>query len=309
MKNWRKQSCLFLAYLLSLLVPFSVAGAQNLVTDTVPVKLVDGWLFVPVTVGDSMYHFVLDTGAEVSFIGKAVQKKQDLLSGCTTVVMDANGSRKGIDRLGTIEMGTGRFKSSFVAYKLPEDSPVIGAVDGILGSKFFDRGYAVKIDVRQGIMVMTRSRTLFDQEGGYAIKYKGTNDRMRISVRVSPGIQLRSVLFDTGYKGLFRLSPVDFQSIMRSRKRRKFEHQLVDTVHHESHSLFGMHATDSALLVRLDSMVIGGMRYAFYDVPVTVNNFSSNTKVGARILEHGALIVYPWHWMRKKRMVFQPYAR
>ncbi len=75
----------------------------------------------------------------------------------------------------------------------------------------------------------------------------------------------------------------------------------------EYHSLFGIHATDSALLVRLDSMVIGGMQRAFYDVPVMVNPCSSNTKVGARILEHGALIIYPWHWMRKKRMVFQPY--
>lgn len=64
MKNWRKLSILLLACL-SLQVSFSVAGVQNQVTDTVPVKLVDGWLFVPVTVGDSMYHFVLDTGAEV----------------------------------------------------------------------------------------------------------------------------------------------------------------------------------------------------------------------------------------------------
>lgn len=133
MKNWPNRSFLFGAYL-SLLVFFSVASAQNLVTDTVLVKLVDEWLFVPVTVGDSMYR-------------------------------------------------------------------------------------------------------------------------------------------------------------------------------HESHSLFGIHATDSALLVRLDSMAIGGMRHAFYDVFVMVNPFSSNTKVGARILEYGVLIIYSWHWMRKKRMLFQPYAR
>lgn len=55
MKNWRKLSILLLVYLF-LQVSFSVAGAQNLETDTVPVKLVDGWLFVPVTVGDSMHH-------------------------------------------------------------------------------------------------------------------------------------------------------------------------------------------------------------------------------------------------------------
>ena len=54
-------------------------------------------------------------------------------------------------------------------------------------------------------------------------------------------------------------------------------------------------------------MAIGGMRYAFYDVSVMVNPFSSNTKVGARMLEHGTLIIYPWHWMWKKRMVFQSY--
>ena len=264
--------------------------------DTIPVEAVDGRPVVNVEIDGQRRRLLLDTGAGqgVLYQGGAITGERELGN---VVVADGNNRR---DTVRVVTMPPFRMGSllvtDYVATVMPRP---IGnrQYDGIIGFDLFNRGLAAKLDMRQGILILTDRRKAFDKEEGYSVRY-----RMKWFVpyvMVSPFIRhTDEVLFDTGAKELYTMNKDAFDRHVY--KSRQVEEQVeARTEGHLSIGLLGAEEKDEVVFLHMDRLDWGG--FAFTDLRAITTQGAS--RIGAQLLQYGAVIINP----HKRRMTFQPY--
>lgn len=293
-----------------LLFPGIAANAQNYsynlrftvspknFTDTVSVEVERGRVYLPVSIGGQTCRFLLDTGASMGGVYADSPVSQGRRIG-TIKSHDANGHTSFTDVicLPTMQIGqltiTG-YKANVISRPENEKN-----ADGIIGFDFFRKTAACKIDIRQGLLVLTSSKNHFSREKGYEAPFRLVHHVPYATL--SPfSHYTESARFDTGDPHLYTISKQSFDNAT-SQQANMMERQLEGRTKGSLRvSHFGAEATHEIVALRLDRLQWG--KFSFSDVRTLTSQGAS--AVGAGVLSYGAVIVNP----KKMRLVFQPYA-
>ena len=155
--------------------------------------------------------------------------------------------------------------------------------DMILGFDLINKGLIVKIDVKAGKMIITDQPNLF-KKTGYSTKYR--------LVRHVPNIKLQAfaschdeAIIDTGSPYLYEMSGNSLKKFEEWEPTIK-EHITENKSHKKT---IGIHGTESSndKSLKLDNISLLG--HAFKNI--TINTISSNSRIGAQILNYGCIII------------------
>lgn len=264
--------------------------------ETIPIEMVDHQIFVTVTIYGRPYRMLLDTGSGqgIAYTNGSLPFKRVLGK---IDSYDANGKMSKTDvvefpefRLGniTIRGYPGSLLNSHVSHK---------DYDAVLGFDLFNKGLSAKIDVRQGVMVLTDLPKYFDQELGMPLKYRLVRWVPNVKVSPYPGCE-DEARFDTGSRRLY---------VMAGESRRRFSNLFpdfntqVEGVGYGNRAIgsFGVEQPDETAFLWLDALEWGGFSFLDYHTMTT----QGTSRIGSEIFDYGSIIIKP----KQKVLVFQPY--
>lgn len=267
-------------------------GAQNEGVDTIPIVFQNGQVVVPANIGGKKVNLLFDTGSTMSSVLEGILDSA-LQIGKIKVddAHDLSHSLDVVDVCGKV----GRFQL-FSQVSIFPSKPIFRCLfDGVLGSDFLNHQFAVKIDTRRGILVLTHSKHFFDREPGERIPYKTVFSCPCVKLQISPDNVLRGVLFDTGSACTFQIGENALQ-----RFRGKLENQILwEGEGKSSVSLFNKSENEGLAQLLLDSVCVG--KFAMKNV--CADTRPSYSTLGSWILGQGTFIFDGF----RKRLVFNPY--
>lgn len=265
--------------------------------DTIAIEYERGAVYVPVVVGGKQRRFLLDTGASQTTVYDDVEIAGALADGfITSHDAVAKTTSVPILLLPPLSLGETTFSGmhATVRHRVVKRSDI----DGILGFDVVCKGLHMKIDVRQRQLIISDRNIFFDLEGGLKLKYR--LDLHVPYIDVTPFGRFRDrALFDTGYRHLYSINKQAFdkgfsrlktvpEGLVEGRSMGRFA---------IGHS--GAEDRSEVVFLCLDSLCVG--KFPLRQVhTITTQGIS---KVGAKLLEYGAVVFNPL----RKQMVFQPY--
>lgn len=183
--------------------------------------------------------------------------------------------------------------------------------DGLIGQNYFhypqDHMKAVKIDLRNHILVTTTDKHLFDSEKGFEAKYKWKhgkrNELLFFDIELFPGCTLNNVVWDSGSHRLLEISPMDYYNIKKSSKSKELA-SITSSAEKTKGRVGIAGRSDSISVISLtpEKLRIGDIVIAPKH-SITVKNGPGDTSLGAFLFRYGTVIINPW----KKKIIFQPY--
>jgi len=265
-------------------------------SDTIPITFEDGQVYFPVTVGSRTYRMNLDTGSGQGTLSAWSRLPVERELG-RVVSRDANHRTDTVRAVTVAPMRIGRLTVTGYVASVVRPKMRSGKYDGILGFDFFNKGIAVKIDVRAGQMILTDRKDLFDGEEGFPLKYK--LKWFVPHVLVSPFIRhVDEALFDTGARPLYEINKEQFDE--HAYKSKQVNAQVESRTRGQlSIGLHGAEHKDVVAFLRLDRLKWGDYEFRNYRTVTT----QGASRIGAELLHYGSVIINPW----KKVITFQPY--
>ena len=169
-------------------------------------------------------------------------------------------------------------------------------IDGIIGFDIICKGLSAKIDLREGLFILTDKGKVFSKEPGLTIPYKLNYHVPYVEVTPFAGFT-ESVLFDTGSPFFFMMNKKSFDRAqqLHAEALSSLVVQRGNGFRTMGHS--GAERAGERLTLRLDSLAVGPHVFSEVDAHTTLGN----SHIGAAILQRGALIISP------KQFLFQPY--
>ena len=264
--------------------------------DTIRIKYENGQVLVPVDIDGKRYQFLLDTGASQGSIFHDTKIKSSEAFGQIRS-SDGNNNKDTLQmvRIPRVTIGTLSIKN-YRAMVLRHSRLRNANCDGILGFDLVKKGLLMKIDVRNGLLILTDLKHHFDADRGNLLKFKKGLQTPYIEVTPFMGYS-EQALFDTGSKLFYSINREQFK---------KNEHKMVNRAQIEGRSFgcvtighMGAEAMDEVVLLSLESLCVGN--FLLKDVHV----FTSQTKshLGAGILKYCAVTFNPF----KGTVNFEPY--
>ena len=285
-------------------------SARNF-SDTIAIEVEDDLVLLPVSIDGRQYRFCLDTGSSQGMVYRNSE-----IGGLTT--LGSIVSRDANNRIDTVQVvclppfqlgnsGSGLVVSGYVASLMPRPA-VSEKYDAVIGFDLFNRGLCGKIDTERKILILTDKKKAFKNEerAGYTVRYK-----LKWFVPylyVSPFVRhTDEVLFDTGFPHLYTMNRQSFDEHEASDLANLsknlgvgIERQVEGRAEGRlSIGGFGVEQNDEVVFLHLDRLRWGD--FSFSDVRAITTQGAS--KVGARLLNYGSLIINPF----RKRLTFQPY--
>lgn len=291
----------FIIILILLSSSFQQSIAKNekkLFADTLSFNYIKGRIVIPVKVNGYDLHLVFDTGSNDNAIF------EDKIKGLKVV---AKSSARGFNNeLVSSDITEVNFEFNNIKEKLY--APIVKATkslsedfDGILGFVWIrNLGYSVKLDSQTKKMIITNIPHFFDKEQNFSLKIKYLDSYYgipSINLKLSPGIKLHDVIFDTGYSGDLKIGENDLDKITSSKKGIMFNKQFVRKKEMDIGSL----SFYKSILTKVFS--IDKLEFAnnvFYNYPAI--SVEGPSVLGSSILEKGRFI-FP---SKGKVLFFQP---
>ncbi len=270
-------------------------SARNFV-DTIPITFEDDQIYITAHTQDATYRFCLDTGSSQGIIytdGKVPYLRK--LGKITS--HDANGTATRIDAVEYPDFRIGHLTIHGYTGSLLDSHIDHSDYDAVIGFDLFNKGLSAKIDARQGIMILTDIPRYFDQEEGYAVRYRLL--RWVPNIKVSPYHDcVDEARFDTGSRRLY---------VMSDRSRQTFSTQFpdfatqIEGMSYGSRAIgsFGAERNQEVAFLWLDQLQWGG--FSFYDYHTMTTQ--GNSRIGAELFHYGSIIIDP----KRRRLVFQPF--
>lgn len=266
--------------------------------DTIPIEFVDDQVYIPFTAGGEKYRMLLDTGSShgILYNDSPIAWKQKV--GKITSY-DANGTPSQVDMVELPTFSIGHLSiSGYKCSLLTGDTGGMHAdYDAVLGFDLFNKGITAKIDVRDGIMVLTDKIGFFEKEGGHALRYK--IPRWVPVITVHPfGTNKDEARFDTGSRRLYVMSSEARKKI--SLTDESFGTQI-EGISYGSRAIgsFGPESSSEVVFLKLEEWHWGD--YPFFDYHTMTTQGTS--RIGAEILRYGSIVINP----KRKRLFFQPF--
>ena len=269
-------------------------SARNFV-DSIPIEFDDNQIYVRATTRDHTYRFCLDTGSSQGIVYANshfpwVRKLGKITS------HDANGTAHRIDVVEYPDFRIGHLTIHGYTGSLLESHIDHTGYDAVLGFDLVNKGLAVKIDVENGVMIVTDNTRFFDGECGFAVKYR--LPRWVPIINVTPYYGCTDeARFDTGSRRLY---------VMSGESRRKFATRYpdfstqIEGTGHGSRAIgsFGAEKTSEVAFLWLDELQWGGFSFCDYHTMTT----QGVSRIGAEIFKYGSVVMNP----RRKELIFQP---
>lgn len=265
--------------------------------DTIPLTI-DRYnqILIPVTIGDSLHFFKLDTGSGFGTVyeGHRIQSVRRLGQ---VKSVDGAGHQTRVDvvqlppfTIGSVEI------SDYVMTEAPA-SVLANAFghDAVIGFALFAQGLSAKIDLQAQQLILTDRKRLFDAEPGLRMKYRLMHFAPHIDVSPQEGMHL-DALFDTGSNALFSLS---------KRHLDQYGTQLQGAITDKAFGQIaianhGLEQADEVAFMHFDSLRLADVR--LFDVEA--RSHQGATSIGRSLLRHGSLVIKP----SRRQMKFQPYG-
>lgn len=264
--------------------------------DTIEISYEDNHIIVPVIVNNHKYRFMFDTGASLCIfndsIGDLSKEEKDSVE-----VGDIHKTRKKAEHGTMQDFYLGKNCYSDFDYVVGHFGVTLN-YDGILGAYDLIRnGISAKIDIRNGIMILTDKKGMFKNEQGIRIPYK---DFLNCQFSMSYGCS-GNARFDTGANLFMKVDKSKyFDNSANGKDKDKFKRQVRWRDYGSSD--YGVHGLGSAcetIYMQLDEVKMGDV--VFMNMPV--DSESGNTVIGCRTLEYGSVIIDS----DKKMLKYQPY--
>ena len=279
---------------------FSILHSQEL-TDTIPLTFEYNMPVVKALINGQERRFLLDTGSSASILMLGTGDEY-VLAGDSIEMEDAYGERE-MTGYTQADFRLGCFGGKKNFYFMPYNEVLHGLFDGILGMDYLEyMGVVVKIDVKRGHLIVTTDKRLFNREKRKKTTYKhDKTDRLpKLKVKMSPGGKVKNVLFDTGFNEMLELRMEDFERLMNSRRGEDFRQQLTGTAYGGNQGT-ALQQKDSVGRTNFRLKEMKALKTKLYDIDAHAE-VTSDSKVGAAILNHGAVIIHA----RKRKIYFLP---
>ena len=267
--------------------------------DTIKFTYKAGQIFVPISIGDKEYRFLFDTGAPMFMLNEVSSDfiKHELDS---ILVGDFTKSKKQEIKHGFMrDFALGKLHFSNYEYCIMNYGSA-NDCDGFWGvSSLFEYGLSMKIDLKDGVIILTDIKDFFDNEQGLEIPYDSYNSylNMRFSMSYGRGGWVR---FDTGVNSFMTLNKKDYyDKSIKGKHKEKFKEQIVwSDFGSIRRSVHGLENPAEHIFMKINEIGIGDV--IFEGLPVEVTQ--GMTTIGSRILEYGSIIIDS----HKNKMKYQP---
>jgi hypothetical protein len=263
--------------------------------DTIPIEIEDDQIYIEAEMEGRTLRFNLDTGSSQGMLFKGAPINYWTELG-KVVSHDANNRQDTVKVIALPPFRIGRLVvSNYVASVLPR--PLVkGKYDAILGFDIFNKGLCAKIDAERKILILTDRRNLFDEEPGFAVKYK--LKWFVPYVLTSPFIRhVDEALFDLGSRPLYTMNKASFDA--HAYKSKQVNAQVEGR--QQGNLVIGNYGTenkDEVAFLHLDRLKWD--KFSFTNVRTITTQGSS--RIGARILRYGNIIINPF----RRQIIFQP---
>ena len=270
---------------------------QNFV-DSIAIEYEQEQIFLPVSIDGRPYRFLLDTGAGMG----AVFNDSDI-DGVRPrghiIAHDAIGRKDTVKMVTLPPLQIGDLKVYGYTATFQKRNRGRHQYDGIIGFDLLSKVLQSKIDIKNGLLVLTDRKDFFRQEPYTAeLKYKLNLHVPYLTIEPFEGFK-ETVLFDTGSRKLFAMNRAHFEEAEDDLDG------LDDEIEGRSigrHAIgtFGTEKRGEVVFLSMKCLKIG--RLALKDVHALTTQGDSH--LGAQFLEHAALIIDT----KRKRMRLQSYA-
>lgn len=271
-------------------------SARNFV-DSIPIEFIDNQIYIKAYTANREWRFCLDTGSSQGILYTDSKLPRHRLLG-KIMSHDANGVANKVDVVEFPDFRIGHLVIHGYAGTLLNSHVAHTDYDAVLGFDLVNKGLTMKLDVAQKVMVLTDIAGFFDNEGGYAVKYR--LPRWVPIIQVSPYAGCTDeVRFDTGSRRLY---------VMSNESRRKFTALYPDfstqvegtSYGRRAIGSFGTERSDEVAFLWLDGLQWGDFAFLDYHTMTT----QGHSRIGAEILRYGSVIMNP----KRKQLIFQPYG-
>lgn len=289
------------AYTLFLFALLGLDATAQVVADTVKIETSGNFITIPVELNGKPRRFILDTGCGANVVFRHALDSLQQVTHSGDSVEDSSGR---MQAAGTMQgrLKVSRFDGDEVApiYVTAVDSIMMLRADGILGLQYIleHKRMNMKIDVRSQQVIFTKDKHLFDDEEGWTMRTKLTDHRMAIKLKISPGIKVKRVIFDSGCDHLFDLSAADFDDIMSRRHRHRFIYQVLGEKESTMGGVYGL-SNRPVTALRLDRLTVAGLSFHDVDVETGVESL-----LGFPFLQAASVVCYN----KGKRIKVSPYT-
>jgi len=277
------------------------SAATNQYYSEISFEFIKGKIIIPVTIEGKIYKFLLDTGAP-NLITTNLKQIIEHKEGNSMTIKDANSNRSSMDVVNIPSLTIGNIKfNNQTALVYPSDNNLIFdcfQVDGFIGSNLL-RNSIIKFQLKEKKIIITNNIRKVNPNK----KFK--SDLKIVGAQKSPYIQIKikgdrnaseSLLFDTGMDGFYDLCLNHYKF---------FVEQNALSAHSEGKGSIGMSLFGNAkasIQYRLKIPEIQFTNALFKNV-ITETTDDSNSKIGAKLLEYGNVIVDFKH----KDFYFEPF--
>ncbi len=265
-------------------------------TDTIPIIIEDGQIYLTVSIDGRRYVFNLDTGSSqgVVYVDGPIRYSNPVGN---VESRDANGKTDTIPVVRLPEMRIGNLSIGNYTCVLLKRPKGQYRYDGIIGFDLFNKGIHAKIDTHEKVLVVSNDKHCFSADGGYVMRYRLR--RFVPYVSLYPfNKQKEEMLFDTGSPEFLVIND---GSLERMRKR---DDRVSGFIEEETHgqSAIAHHGTEEHRTISyLTIPRLPWGEIVFRDIHTHTTQGSS--KIGAPLLSYGSVIINP----KRKTLTFIPF--
>ena len=271
--------------------------SQTDFVDSIRIEWDHNQVYVPVSIGNETYRFLLDTGS-----GQAVVYDNTPIEGCRPIghilSYDAIGRRDTVELVALPPMTIGTLTFTGCQATMQHRAVRRKDFDGIVGFDIIAMGLNAKIDVRDSVLILSDRKNFFESESGFNTRYK--LDYHVPHVEVSPFGNFKELaLFDTGSRQFYAINKKNYDEGIDGADGMLGVQIHCITEGRYAIGNFGAEPEGEVAFLRLDAMKWGDFLFSKVETMTT----QGGSHLGADILNYGAVVFNP----KRKRMKFQPY--
>lgn len=267
----------------------------------IPYENVRGKIIIPVTINNTVYRFLFDTGAP-NLISSTLAEAINSNNNTTISVNDANNNkqRMGLTTIPLLTIGGVSFKNSSALVFDDNNNLVFNCfnVDGIIGTNLL-RKSVVQILPKENQIIFTNNyrKLQLDKNKAIAMDLKGNQSSPYISISIKGDKNAKeNALIDTGASGFYDMCKTTFNTLK--------EHQVVKSFASGSGTsslgLFGSSEAQTQHLVNIPTITIAN--HDFKNI-TTETSSDTNSRIGSDILKYGNMTLDFKH----KQFYFSPF--
>ncbi|WP_223550258.1 aspartyl protease family protein [Aestuariivivens sp. NBU2969] len=267
----------------------------------IPYKNIKGKLIIPVTINNTNYNFLFDTGAP-NLISSALMKEIKSNNSKSISVSDANQNKQRMELISIplLTLGNVSFKNTSALVFNGTDNLVFDCydIDGIIGSNIL-RKSIVQIQSEKNLIILTNdlNKVRLEKQTGMDLVLRSNQSSPYITIKIKDKKNAKeNVLIDTGASGFYDMCKSNYKALEEY-------NILSNSTRGEGTSsigLFGASEAETQYLVKIPEIEIDG--HTFTNIS-TITTSDDNSRIGADILEHGIMTLDFKH----KRFHFDAY--